>query len=88
MDRMKWLVDRLNELSAAYYMRDASPASDAEYDALYDELASLEQSTGVVLANSPTHRVGSTIMSAFEEHTHIRRLWSLDKVKTYNKLHD
>lgn len=88
MDRMKWLVDRLNELSAAYYMRDASPASDAEYDALYDELASLEQSTGVVLANSPTHRVGSTIMSAFEEHTHIRRLWSLDKVKTYGELRD
>ena len=78
----------MNELARAYYVEDASPASDAEYDALFDELVSLEKETGVVLPDSPTHRVGGSPLSAFEEHTHIRRLWSLDKVKTEAELYD
>ena len=83
---MKQLVDQVNALAAAYYEHDASPASDAEYDALFDELLRLEAETGVVLPDSPTHRVGGAPLSAFEEHTHIRRLWSLDKVKTADAL--
>ena len=88
MDRMQELVETLNRLAKAYYEQDASPASDAEYDALFDELVSLEESTGVVLPDSPTHRVGGKPLTEFEEHTHIRRLWSLDKVKTYDALRD
>ncbi len=86
--RMRWLVDRLNKLSTAYYYSDFSPVSDAEYDALFDELVQLEADTGVVLPDSPTHRVGGSAVSVFAEHTHIRRLWSLDKVKTYGELRD
>ena len=88
LERMKELTATLNSLAAAYYERDASPASDAEYDALFDELVSLEADTGTVLPDSPTHRVGGKPLSAFEEHTHIRRLWSLDKVKTFEDLRD
>ena len=87
-DRMRELVDELNRLAKAYYEQDASPASDAEYDALFDELLKLEAETGVVLPDSPTHRVGGKPLSEFEEHTHIRRLWSLDKVKTFEALRD
>lgn len=88
LERMKELVRKVNELAKAYYVDDASPASDAEYDALFDELVSLEQETGSVLPDSPTHRVGGAPLSAFEEHEHIARLWSLDKVKTEKDLKD
>ena len=88
LERMKALAERINELARAYYVEDNSPASDAEYDALFDELVSLEEKTGVILPDSPTHRVGGAPLSAFEEHTHIKRLWSLDKVKTYPELRE
>ena len=88
LERIKELVSRVNALAKAYYEQDASPASDAEYDALFDELVKLEKKTGVILPDSPTHRVGGTPLSEFEEHTHISRLWSLDKVKTYDALRD
>ena len=86
--RMKELVEELNKYAKAYYVEDSSPISDAEYDALFDELVKLEAETGVVLPDSPTHRVGGAPLSAFEEHEHIRRLWSLDKVKTTEELRD
>ena len=86
--RMRELAETLNRLAKAYYEQDASPASDAEYDALFDELAALEAETGTVLPDSPTHRVGGSPLKVFEEHEHIRRLWSLDKVKTFPDLRE
>ena len=62
--------------------------SDAEFDALMEELSQLEQASGIVLPDSPTHRVGGDAVTAFEPHTHIARLWSLDKVKTTQELLD
>lgn len=88
LERMNELVRTVNELARAYYVEDSSPASDAEYDALFDELVSLEAETGIVLPDSPTHRVGGAPLSAFPEHTHIKRLWSLDKVKTFEALRE
>ena len=41
-DRMKALVEQLNEASRAYYQEDREILSNQEYDALYDELAALE----------------------------------------------
>ena len=38
MDRMRELVDLLNRLGREYYEEDNPSVSDAEYDALYDEL--------------------------------------------------
>lgn len=64
------------------YANNSSPLiSDAEYDSLFDELAQLEQESGEVLPGSPTHNVGSST-GIFKPHTHIRRLYSLDKVRT------
>ena len=40
-ERMKELVEKLNEYARAYYAFDAPKVSDAEYDALFDELLSL-----------------------------------------------
>ena len=84
--RIRELVDMLNEYSKAYYVMDAPRISDKEYDELYDSLLELEQQTGIVLPDSPTQRVGGDPLPWFEEHTHIQRLWSLDKVRTREDL--
>ena len=41
--RMKELVHILREASKAYYQEDREIMSNYEYDALYDELVSLEK---------------------------------------------
>ena len=88
MDRQTELVRLLNRYAAAYYEQDAPLVSDAEYDALYDELQKLEAESGVVLPDSPTLRVGGAPQKSFEQHTHLGRLWSLDKVRTPEALAD
>ena len=85
-ERMKELVEKLNEYARAYYAFDAPKVSDAEYDALFDELLALEAETGVTLPDSPTQRVGSEPLAAFEQQTHQARLWSMDKVRTRAQL--
>ncbi len=88
MDRQTELVRLLNRYAAAYYEQDAPLVSDAEYDALYDELLKIEAETGVVLPDSPTLRVGGAPLKSFAQHTHLGRLWSLDKVRTPEALGD
>ena len=88
MDRQKELVEILNRYAAAYYEQDAPLVSDAEYDKLYDELQKLEAESGIVLPDSPTLRVGGAPLKSFESHTHLGRLWSLDKVRTREGLMD
>lgn len=86
--RIRELVDKLNEYSKAYYVLDAPKISDKEYDELYDELLRLEKQSGIILPDSPTQRVGGDPLPCFEPHTHIHRLWSLDKVRTREDLID
>ena len=86
--RIRELVDKLNEYSKAYYVLDAPKISDKEYDELYDELLCLEEQSGIILPDSPTQRVGGDPLPCFEPHTHIHRLWSLDKVRTREDLID
>ena len=87
-DEMRQLVDRLNETAYQYYTLGESTISDKEWDALYDRLAAMERETGVVLPDSPTHRVGSDPLPAFEEHTHLSPLWSLDKAQSIEQVRD
>ena len=87
MTRQEELTQQLVRYAEAYYDSDAPVISDAEYDALYDELVQLEQESGFVLPGSPTKRVGANA-GAFLPHTHIRRLYSLDKVRTEDALAD
>lgn len=87
-ERMKELVDLLNDYSNAYYFSDTPKVSDAEFDSLMEELEELEKESGILLPDSPTHRVGGEVSAAFVPHAHIERLWSLDKVKTAAELRD
>ncbi len=79
MDRQRQLVDILNKWAYEYYVLDNPTVSDKEYDTLYDELRALEEKNGVVYPDSPTRRVGGEPIKGFEKHTHIARLFSLDK---------
>ncbi len=81
MDRMRQLVDLLNRYAKEYYENDNPSVSDAEYDKLYDEFLALEASSGVILADSPTHRVGGAPVKKFSPYAHRQRLYSLDKAK-------
>lgn len=88
MERMKELVDTLNRLAHRYYVLDDPEVSDKEYDRLYDELVALEKQTGVRLSDSPTRRVGGEPLKEFVQHTHIKRLYSLDKCQSFDELRD
>lgn len=85
---MRPLVDRLNETARAYYVEDKPVISDKQWDEMYDQLLALEKESGIVLPDSPSHRVGGEILSGFEPHTHISRLWSMDKVQSIGALED
>ena len=86
MDRQRELVDILNKWAHEYYVLDKPTVSDKEYDALYDELCKLEKESGVIYPDSPTRRVGGDPIKGFEKHTHIARLFSLDKSVTKEEL--
>ena len=84
--RMRELVDALNEASHRYYDLDAPTMSDDAWDAMYAELRALEERTGVRLPDSPTRRVGGEVMEGFAEHRHIARLWSMDKAQSEGEI--
>lgn len=54
---MQQLIDELNSASDAYYNGREEQMSDYEWDAHFDELKKMEQSSGIVLEGSPTQRV-------------------------------
>ncbi|MBQ9091198.1 MAG: NAD-dependent DNA ligase LigA, partial [Anaerotignum sp.] len=85
-DRIKFLVEKLNQAAKAYYQEDREILSNQEYDALYDELVSLEEKTGTILANSPTQKVGYTVLSNLVKVRHESPILSLDKTKETAKL--
>ncbi len=86
MNRQRELVDILNKWAYEYYVLDAPTVSDKEYDTLYDELKKLEAESGERYPDSPTRRVGGEPIKGFEKHTHIARLFSLDKSTSAEEL--
>lgn len=85
LEKMRLLVDRLNETARAYYAGNPMIA-DMQWDSMYQELQTLEKETGQVFEDSPTHRVGTDRLETFPEHTHLSRLWSMDKVQSIPEL--
>ena len=86
LQRMRGLIDKLNEASRRYYDQNESDISDDEWDAMYAELRKLEEKTGKRMADSPTRRVGGAVMEGFEQHRHIARLWSMDKAQSEEEI--
>ena len=86
IERMRELSRKLEEASRAYYQQDREIMSNYEYDALYDELQSLEKESGVVLAGSPTVTVGYEALDALPKERHEAPMLSLGKTKERSEL--
>ena len=86
MNRQRELTDILNKWAHEYYVLDNPTVSDKEYDKAYDELRRLEEESGVIDPDSPTRRVGGEPLKGFVKHTHIARLFSLDKAVSEEEL--
>ena len=81
LQRMKELVEKLDQAAKTYYQEDREIMSNQEYDSLYDQLEQLEKETGTVLTNSPTVRVGYEAVNELPKEEHPSPMLSLDKTK-------
>jgi len=73
--------------SYRYHVLDDPEISDAAYDALYDELQTLEAAhPELVTADSPTQRVGAPPAEGFRKVDHLTPMGSLEKVTTAEAL--
>ena len=86
MERMKELAAVLNKASRAYYAENREIMSNREYDQLYDELEALEKETGIVMADSPTVKVGYEAVDELPKEQHEAPMLSLDKTKSREDL--
>ena len=84
--RQRELNGLLNQYRHEYYNLNAPTVDDAVYDRLFDELVNLEQSTGLLMANSPTQTVGWPAVSKLDKTIHITLLLSLEKTKSIEEL--
>jgi DNA ligase (NAD+) len=85
--RVEELRDQLNYHSYRYYVLDDPEASDAEYDELTRELASLEERfPELVTPDSPTQRVGISPADLFAPVEHRARMLSLDNAFSHGEL--
>jgi DNA ligase (NAD+) len=81
IDRLRLEIRRHEEL---YYVQAAPEISDAEFDALMNELKALEQQHPELLTpDSPTQRVGGRPTEGFATVEHIQPMLSLDNA--YNE---
>src|SRR5687768_18404629 len=77
-ERARFLCDEIDRHNIAYYIHDAPTVSDAEYDALMQELQAIEaKHPELISPDSPTQRVGTVPLSAFGSVTHRRPMLSL-----------
>ena len=84
--RIHELVPVLAQAARIYEQEDREIMSNQAYDLLYDELLQLEQETGIILANSVTHKVGYEVLSNLPKVRHSQPILSLDKTKEVDKL--
>lgn len=76
--RVKELHNLLNQYGYEYYVLDNPSVPDAEYDALLNELISLEEQFPSLKTNdSPSQRIGGEILDMFSKVQHQRPMLSL-----------
>lgn len=86
---MSLLRETLLRWSAAYFDRDEPEVPDVEYDTAMRRLQALESAHPEwVTPDSPTQRIGSAPLSAFQPVTHRRPMLSLDNAFSDEELVD
>ncbi len=88
--RRRWqqLADEVREHQFRYYVKDAPVVSDADFDALYNELLALEDRYPELrVPDSPTQLVGGAgFATEFTAAEHLERMLSLDDVFNADEL--
>ena len=83
-DELRREIERHNEL---YYRHDAPEISDAEYDALLNELRAIEaENPDLITPDSPTQRVGAAPLERFEPVRHLQPMLSLANARNEEEL--
>ncbi len=87
--RIDELIKIINKASYEYHTLDAPTITDQEYDDYYAELVKLEtEHPDLVREDSPTVRVGSTVIDGFEKVTHEIPMMSLDDIFNEEEIRD
>jgi DNA ligase (NAD+) len=87
--KMEELREQLRHHEHLYYVLDAPEITDAQYDALMNELKRLEAEAGEpVPADSPTQRVGGKPSEGFRKVAHSRPMLSLDNAYSEEELRE
>jgi DNA ligase (NAD+) len=87
--RVSELRTQLRRHEHLYYVLDAPTVSDAEYDALMNELKRIEAAhPGLLTPDSPTQRVGGKPAEGFQKVRHSRPMLSLDNAYSAEELAD
>ena len=86
LDIMKGMVSILNDASNAYYNTGCPIMTDEQFDARLEDLRQLEEETGFVLSNSPTHNVGAKVLTELNEVEHSHPMLSLEKCHSVEEL--
>ncbi|HYP48202.1 MAG TPA: hypothetical protein VEQ61_06150, partial [Thermoleophilaceae bacterium] len=86
-ERASELRRQLEHHNHRYYVLDDPEVSDAEYDALLNELRDLEaQHPELASSDSPTQRVGGAPLSKFERVRHLQPMLSLANARNEEEL--
>lgn len=86
-DRILELRQQIDFHSHLYYIKNAPVLSDADFDALWNELVQLEtENPDLLTPDSPTQRVSGTVQDKFEKVTHVAPMLSLAKALTTEEL--
>lgn len=87
--RIKELNKLLHEYGHAYYVLDKPVVADSVYDQLLHELIALEEANPeFIYADSPTQRVGGTVLAGFTKVTHTTQMLSLSNAFNEADLRD
>lgn len=85
--RIEKLREKLRYYSYRYYVLDDPDIPDIEYDRLFNELVELEsKNPKLITSDSPTQRVGSVPLAAFDQIQHQMPMLSLDNVFSESEL--
>ena len=87
--RAAYLRDQLRDLNYRYSVLSQPIVSDAEYDALFDELDAIEKAhPELITPDSPTQRVGSDLDARLPKIRHPLPMLSLSKAYSADDLHN
>ena len=88
-ERIKYLVNILNQYNYEYYILDNPTVDDVMYDSLMRELEALERKyPEEVLPNTPTKKVGDFLKTDLEEIVHENPMLSLANAFSYDELRE